>query len=136
MFSCEFCEISKSTFSYRTPLVAASVHKSYLCSLFKLYAIMRDKISFCKYDVIILEFRKGLLLCKKIKQKNLLTEVFCKKMQVSGGNKRSYVLKQTYVSCSHQVLTLWRFVVFQEVVFLQYNSELIYKAIYIPSKKS
>ena len=24
MFSCEFCEISKSTFSYRTPPVAAS----------------------------------------------------------------------------------------------------------------
>ena len=25
VFSCEFCEISKDTFSYRTPLVAASV---------------------------------------------------------------------------------------------------------------
>ena len=25
MFSCEFCEISKDTFSYRTPPVAASV---------------------------------------------------------------------------------------------------------------
>ena len=25
VFSCEFCEISKNTFSYRTPLVAASV---------------------------------------------------------------------------------------------------------------
>ena len=24
MFSCEFCEISKDTFSYRTPLVVAS----------------------------------------------------------------------------------------------------------------
>ena len=24
MFSCEFCEISKNIFSYRTPLVAAS----------------------------------------------------------------------------------------------------------------
>ena len=24
VFSCEFCEISKSSFSYRTPLVAAS----------------------------------------------------------------------------------------------------------------
>ena len=24
MFSCEFCQISKNTFSYRTPLVAAS----------------------------------------------------------------------------------------------------------------
>ena len=27
MFSCEFCTISKNTFSYRTPLVAASVHR-------------------------------------------------------------------------------------------------------------
>ena len=26
MFSSEFCEISKNTFSYRTPLVAASMH--------------------------------------------------------------------------------------------------------------
>ena len=25
-FFCKFCEISKNTFSYRTPLVAASVH--------------------------------------------------------------------------------------------------------------
>ena len=25
IFSCEFCEISRNTFSYRTPLVAASV---------------------------------------------------------------------------------------------------------------
>ena len=26
MFSCEFCEISKNTFSYRTPPVAASAY--------------------------------------------------------------------------------------------------------------
>ena len=26
VFSCEFCEISKNTFFYRTPLVAASEH--------------------------------------------------------------------------------------------------------------
>ena len=26
VFSCEFCEISKNTFFYRTPLVAASVY--------------------------------------------------------------------------------------------------------------
>ena len=26
VFSCEFCEISKNTYFYRTPLVAASVH--------------------------------------------------------------------------------------------------------------
>ena len=28
VFSCEFCEISKNTFSYRTPLAAASEMKS------------------------------------------------------------------------------------------------------------
>ena len=28
VFSCEFCEISKKTFSYRTPPVAVFVHKS------------------------------------------------------------------------------------------------------------
>ena len=27
VFSCEFCEISKDNFPYRTPLVAASVYK-------------------------------------------------------------------------------------------------------------
>ena len=27
MFSCEFCEISKNTFYYRTPLLAASVYE-------------------------------------------------------------------------------------------------------------
>ena len=29
MFSCKFCEISKSTFLYRTPLVAAFVNSSF-----------------------------------------------------------------------------------------------------------
>ena len=32
VFSCEFCEISKNTFSYRTPPVAASVCHNYLLS--------------------------------------------------------------------------------------------------------
>ena len=32
VFSCEFCEISKNTFFYRTPPVAASdIHRSKLC---------------------------------------------------------------------------------------------------------
>ena len=29
VFSCEFCEVSKNTFFYRTPLVAASIWKSF-----------------------------------------------------------------------------------------------------------
>ena len=36
MFSCEFCEISKNTFLYRTPLVAASGFiDKYLIEIFK-----------------------------------------------------------------------------------------------------
>ena len=37
MFSCEFCEISKNTFSYRTPLVAASgfYYKDVVCKNIK-----------------------------------------------------------------------------------------------------
>ena len=31
VFSNEFCEISKNTFSYRTPLVAASIYLHYFC---------------------------------------------------------------------------------------------------------
>ena len=34
VFSCEFCEISKNTFLYRTPLVAASVSPNIGCLLF------------------------------------------------------------------------------------------------------
>ena len=34
MFSCKFCEISKSTFSYRTPPAVASVWNSTLLFLF------------------------------------------------------------------------------------------------------
>ena len=33
VFSCEFCEISKNAFPYRTPLVAASVDSSHFSSL-------------------------------------------------------------------------------------------------------
>ena len=33
VFSCEFCEVSKNTFFYRTPLVAAFVRKLQLVSL-------------------------------------------------------------------------------------------------------
>ena len=31
VFSCEFCKISKNTFSYRTPLVAASINHDEIC---------------------------------------------------------------------------------------------------------
>ena len=38
-FSCEFCEISKETFSYRTPPVAASDAMQYLVYLHKIVAV-------------------------------------------------------------------------------------------------
>ena len=34
LFSCEFCEISKNTFFYRTRLVAASASSKILCSMY------------------------------------------------------------------------------------------------------
>ena len=34
VFSCEFCEISKNTFSYRTPLVAASTVRNCCSTVF------------------------------------------------------------------------------------------------------
>ena len=52
VFSCEFCEISNSTFSQRTPLVATSILKKslmenfifYAVSLFFLFEILTDVI--------------------------------------------------------------------------------------------
>ena len=36
VFSCEFFEISKNTFSYRTPMVAASVANVQMCIIVKI----------------------------------------------------------------------------------------------------
>ena len=35
VFSCEFCEISKNTFCYRAPLVAASLFSNKFCKMFR-----------------------------------------------------------------------------------------------------
>ena len=42
VFSCEFCQISKNTFSYRTPPVAASVlwRWSFLFSMWRLSSLL------------------------------------------------------------------------------------------------
>ena len=56
VFSCEFCEISKNTFSYRTPPVAASVFcrkEKYLCT-----SSARISSS-CKHNIFILYISKG-----------------------------------------------------------------------------
>ena len=41
VFSCEFCEISKNTFYYRTPMVAASVH----LILYHFYLVLRHSVN-------------------------------------------------------------------------------------------
>ena len=41
VFSCEFCEISKNTFFYRTPLAAASG-----CSSFLVFILLSPKVLF------------------------------------------------------------------------------------------
>ena len=51
VFSCEFCEISKKTFSYRTPPVAASVLVLYLfithpCIFFNFHQVVRKPFKF------------------------------------------------------------------------------------------
>ena len=39
MFSCEFCEISKNTFPYKAPLVAASANVfTYFTTKFRIYS--------------------------------------------------------------------------------------------------
>ena len=43
VFSCEFCEISKNTFSYRTPLVALSVSFFFCFVLPKVYSSKKSQ---------------------------------------------------------------------------------------------
>ena len=64
VFSCEFCGISKNTFSYRTPLVAASEHSLRMF-------LINKKIVFTekRYRVKFSSIKKHLLLIKQ-KQKN------------------------------------------------------------------
>ena len=45
VFSCKFCKISKNIFSYRTPLVAGSDHKS-LAGLLRLWILNKHFMSF------------------------------------------------------------------------------------------
>ena len=47
VFSCESCEISKNTFSYRTPLVVASEHSLRMFLINKKHCVYRENIS-CK----------------------------------------------------------------------------------------
>ena len=64
VFSCEFCGISQNTFSYRTPLVAASEHSLRMF-------LINKKIVFTekRYRVKFSSIKKHLLLIKQ-KQKN------------------------------------------------------------------
>ena len=48
MFSCEFCEISKNTFLYRTPPVAASMELR-IKELWNSRIVSRDNIGFAIY---------------------------------------------------------------------------------------
>ena len=64
VLSCEFCGISKNTFSYRTPLVAASEH-SLRMFLINKKIVFPEK----RYRVKFGSIKKHLLLTKQ-KQKN------------------------------------------------------------------
>ena len=49
VFSCEFCEISKNTFFHRTPLVAASVEKTFIDFSNKTFPIETSIINLFHY---------------------------------------------------------------------------------------
>ena len=65
VFSCEFCGISKNTFSYRTPLVAASEHSLRM-------VFINKKIVFTekRYRVKFSSISKHLLLIKQKQKKS------------------------------------------------------------------
>ena len=64
VFSCEFCEISKNTFSYRTPSVA--VEKSCLNMLMRAYNFNKKKIKRSFMLIyFIMKLLEILLLLKK-----------------------------------------------------------------------
>ena len=64
VLSCEFCGISKNTFSYRTPLVAASEHSLRMFLIDK-KIVFTEK----RYHVKLRSIKKNLLLIKQ-KEKN------------------------------------------------------------------
>ena len=65
MFSCEFCGISKNTFSYRTPLVAASEHslRMFLINKKIVFTEKRHRVKFSS-------IKKHLLLIKQKEKKS------------------------------------------------------------------
>ena len=65
MFSCEFCEVSKNTFSYRTPLVATSGTNS--------LALILHKNCVSLFDSAWSRSLKGALEIAELKTLNRLT---------------------------------------------------------------
>ena len=61
VFSCEFCEISKNTFFYRTPPVAASAGNSFHCW-----------VLFLKKDAVILKLSLKMIAPYQGHKKNLI----------------------------------------------------------------
>ena len=53
---CEFCQISKNTFSHRTPPVAASIHW-HLLLFIKVFIIIRKELFFKCFLRMVLPFR-------------------------------------------------------------------------------
>ena len=51
VFSCEFCEIFKNTFFYRTPLVAASIYWCVICIfIWSFWYIFNFRLGTYSYD--------------------------------------------------------------------------------------
>ena len=82
MFSCEFCEISKNTFSYRTPPVAASGALKFLCGNHSARKTSGNMI----LNLILISWKLVTIERKELIKSFIITifkkqspEVFCKK---------------------------------------------------------
>ena len=110
MLSCEFCEISKNTFSYRTPLVAAVSERS-----------MIDIWQGCKYasasshpEVFC---KKGVLLRNFIKKETLVQMFSCEFWEIS---KKTFSYRTPPMAASEEFMHC-TFLQETHTIFIQQN---------------
>ena len=104
MFSCDFCEISKNTFSHRTPLVAASIflafHKK---QLLKDYPIEFIPVCYGRYaNYIFVRFKSLHILHFSLESKssNIMSLIDLEDSRKNGRFKTTFHHKPTFSSVS------------------------------------
>ena len=95
VFSCECCKISKNTFSYRTPLVAASLHS---CSFYS-----KNYLKMLSWILLVFKAVKGYLYMKAIWNSSL----WC-----SPTNRSENILKNEYEKVIHKIKWYVKYLLF------------------------